>query len=187
MCCVHLLLLSFVVSPSVQPSLPPVSHSPAGTPPSAAVHAGIPHSCHTCVKKKKKNTNFVTNAIMLLYIIALDPLSSVTKWLDHKGLSSIFFPERRRQTNALIRCLLTSQKVMALIGGTLEGTCQESSSCFCQHNFTCHYFLLSLSFVSKSRTFLICKWLTPFAKKESKSSNKVAIQKKKKIDIYLGL
>lgn len=75
---------------------------------------------------------------------------------------------------------------MALIGGTLEGTCQESSSCFCQHNFTCHYFLLSLSFVSKSRTFLICKWLTPFAKKESKSSNKVAIQKKK-VDIYLGL
>lgn len=36
-----------------------------------------------------------------------------------------FFPERIRQTNALIRCLLTAQKVTALIGGTLEGTCQE--------------------------------------------------------------
>lgn len=148
MCCVHLLLLSFVVSPVVQPSLPRVSHSPAGTPLSAAVHAGILHSCHTYAKEEK-NMYFVTNAITRLYIIALDPLSGVRKWLVHKGVLS----REKRQTNALIRCLLTSQKVVALIGGTLEGTCQESSSCFCQHNFTCHYFLLSFSFVSKSGTF----------------------------------
>lgn len=52
--CVHILLLSFVVSPSVQPSLPHVSHSPAGTPASAAVHAGILHSCHTYVKEEEE-------------------------------------------------------------------------------------------------------------------------------------
>lgn len=87
---VHLLSLSFVVSPSVQPSLPHVSHSPSGTPPSSAVHAGILHSCHTYIKKEKHKF-FFTNAIMCVFIIALVPVSGVRIWPDRKGLTSIFF------------------------------------------------------------------------------------------------
>lgn len=150
MCQVHLLLLSFVVSLSVQPSLPRVSHNPAGTPPSAAVHAGILHSCHTYAEKKHKFCHKCNHALIYYSIRSLEWCLEMAR---SQRTKFHFFPERRRQTNALIRCLLTAQKVTALIGGTLEGTCQESSSCFCQHNFTCHYFLLSLSFVSKSGTF----------------------------------
>lgn len=44
----HSLLLSAFASLSAWPFQTPASHSPGGTPPSSASHAGIPHSCHTC-------------------------------------------------------------------------------------------------------------------------------------------
>lgn len=108
-----------------------------------------PQICHKC------------NHVLICYSIkSLEWCQEIARLQRNKT----FFPERRRQTNALIRCLLPAQKVTILIGGTLKKKCQNSSSCFCQHNFTCHYFLLSLSFVLKSKTF----W----------SANRVLLQKK---------
>lgn len=65
----HSLMLSAFASLSARPFQTPASHSPCGTPPSSASHAGTPHSCHTCGRQNTDNVTVLARPLNTPFLL----------------------------------------------------------------------------------------------------------------------
>ncbi len=146
------LLLFAFASLSARPVQTPASRSPGGTPPSSASRAGTPRSCHTCGAKG-------THDIGVLARPLNSPFPSMSTQSKCKNSPrtrcNVFSPLMVEDTVAENAGNRHGNKMSLRhhdddgapwerpAGVLASGAVGEPGSCNCQHNFTCHYFLLS--------------------------------------------